>query len=100
MGRSELLLRRMRIDLFRPLQFPDLICCLVTSNCAALVLGKQMRRRELIAGIVDSITPWPLVGRAQQPTGPVISFFHPRSGTDSERPLGPLRTLPAGVSAP
>jgi putative ABC transport system substrate-binding protein len=37
-----------------------------------------VRRREFIAGLATAVV-WPLLGRAQQPTMPVVGILHPGS---------------------
>jgi hypothetical protein len=54
-------------------------------------LGKAMRRRDFIKGIVGSATTWPLVAHAQQPEKPVIGFLGTASANGYDAFLASFR---------
>src|SRR5205823_8593035 len=50
-----------------------------------------MRRRDFIALVGGTAAAWPLAGRAQQKTLPVIGFMSSRSPVDSQSVLAGFR---------
>ena len=54
-----------------------------------------MRRRDFIALVGGTAAAWPLAGRAQQKTLPVIGFMSSRSPEDSQSVLAGFRVLPS-----
>ena len=72
------------------LHFP-LACHSARLRYSARFVGRNMRRRESVAGIA-TITVWPLTAQAQRPSLPVIGFLN---GRCSSGRIGPVLRLAA-----